>query len=1232
MTRSTRTILLGGFVLAAAVPGAFAGDAAQVEPPSGPVYVSPPSVPSITPAVRDLPDWKPDPNLFGLEMKRREDFGFTPIEYAITPKVDPLLSLQQSSSPPAPDDFSTLIHNYAGQTSGASPPDATGDVGPVYYVQTVNQSVSTARVIRKSDGANIKTFTLESLATASPCNHGFCDAVSLYDRAADRYILSELPSSGGSVCVYVSTTNDPTGTYYAYTFAVESGTTDYPKYGVWPQNGNAGSYLMGANAGSGNNRDVFAFDRAKMLAGQPASFQKFSVPGLPNLGFQLVLPGTLSGPTPPPNGEPAVFMRPHDDESQDGANTPYDLLDWWTLSIDWATPANSLLTQQPSIHIGDFDGTLCGLSTFGCMPQPGTTQKIDPIREPLHHPFQYRNFGTYQALIGAFVEDVDGTDHAAMRWFELRKNGSGSWGLYQEGVVGGDAEHRGVGSVAMDQSGNIALGYTRTGASAPFYPSIYYKGRLSTDAPGTMPQGEYTIIDGTTSHTANDRWGDYSGMSVDPSDDCTFWYTTEYNGNGPTQIAAFKFDSCGCLAVVPPAPTASSAAPQPNRIDVSWDDSPTSSVASYLILRSTVSGGPYTQIATVPDSSPGVANGPSYTYHDDTVSGGTQYYYVVKSTDGATCTSPASNEVTALATGVCTLAPTFGGVTAVTNPGNSTCTLSLSWGAGTSNCPGDLTYNVYRGTTPSFTPSAANRIATGVAAQAYNDADGITGGSTYFYVVRAVDASNGAEETNTAQRFAAPTGPLSTTSWTDTFEGSQSGGGFDQPGWTHQSLSGSPNWAWSTAKKHDGTHSWFAQDVGSVNDKVLVSPAFGVLASSTLGFWHTYVFDYSSATCWDGGTLEYTINGGSTWTTVPAADFTAGGYNGTVASNTSNPIGGKPAWCNATVSTLTPVTVNLGGDANMIGRTVQIRWHEGDDQATGSTGWYVDTVSANSVQVGGSCTVGTNVLTVSSNGPVCEGGTLNLFATYTQGGVTYNWTGPNGFTSSVQNPSIPGATPASSGTYMVTVYSGATPLASNPTDATVIANGAACSDANVCTQSDTCQSGTCVGSNPVVCAASDQCHAVGTCNTSTGVCSNPVKPDGATCDDGNACTAGDTCGGGVCVSGSPVGPPPEVADMTVGGGPTLALTWTGQGASVVYDVTSGTLSSLQSAGFSSVACLANDDTASSYDDTRSIPAADGFYYLVRAQTTCGAGTYGDGSASQSGSRDSEIAASPNACP
>jgi hypothetical protein len=834
----------------------------------------------------------------------------------------------------------------------------------------------------------------------------------------------------------------------------------------------------------------------------------------------------------------------------------------------------------------------------------------------------------------------------------MRKTGAGAWTVAQEGLVGGEANvHRSVASIAMDGSGNIAMGYTRTGTTAPFFPSIYYKGRLSTDAPGTMPQGEYPIQDGTFAKTGNERWGDYTGMGIDPVDDCTFWFTTEYMTSSSavaTKVAAFKFDACGCLAV-PAAPVASASVPQDNRIDVDWNDSATASIVQYFVFRSTAAGGPYTQIATLSDSSPGAGGGASYTYHDDGVSGGTRYYYVVKSSDGVTCVSGGSGEVSALATGLCLLAPGFAGIATVTNPGNSTCTLSLGWPAGVSACSGPVSYNVYRSSTAGFTPAPANRIATGLSGTSYDDAVDLAVGATYYYVVRAVDLGNAVEESNTTQKNGVPTGPLTTSGWTDTFEGALSGGGFDLPGWSRIILSGSTTWAWTTARAHDGTHSWFAPDVTGVNHKVMVSPAFGVGAPTTLSFWHTYHFEFSSSTCWDGGTLEYTTNDGASWTVVPAADFTAGGYTGTVGTSSSNPIGGKPAWCNGTVGALTLVTVNLGGDPNLVGRTVQIRWHEGDDSSVAGTGWYVDTVAIANAQVGGTCATGTSCLTPGA--PTLVGAAGDC------AGVNLSWTAGSGSTSTfnVSRATAPGgpysklggmpvvgtsfadATAAAGTTYYYVVTGACDPGgiaesgASNELSGVKLTTGAACDDGNACTPNDSCLSNVCVGANPVNCTASDPCHNAGTCNVGTGLCSNPAKPDGSACSDGNPCTAVDTCQAGGCVAGAPVSGPGGTSGVAFD--TESDLSWAAVGDAESYDVIRGTLSALPG-GFSSAidVCAGSHVPGTSITDTHVPAEGDADWFLIRAFSACGTGTYDDGGPSLIAPRDPGIAASANACP
>jgi hypothetical protein len=187
------------------------------------------------------------------------------------------------------------------------------------------------------------------------------------------------------------------------------------------------------------------------------------------------------------------------------------------------------------------------LGSRNCIPQSGTTRKLDAIADRLMYRLQYRNFGTHQAMVLNQTVDVNSTDRAGIRWYEMRNSGGG-WGIYQQGTFSPDTTGRWMGSIAMDSSGNIGLGYSAS--SSTMFPAVRYTGRLATDALGSMTQGEGTIINGTGSqtHTAS-RWGDYSSLSVDP-DGCTFWFTSEYLATTSlsswrTRIGSFTLPGCG---------------------------------------------------------------------------------------------------------------------------------------------------------------------------------------------------------------------------------------------------------------------------------------------------------------------------------------------------------------------------------------------------------------------------------------------------------------------------------------------------------------------------------------------------------------------------------------------------------------------------------------------------------------------------------------------------------------
>ena len=267
---------------------------------SGPVHVSEPVVPLITPAVSDLPPYEPDPNLLGKEMHRRDDYDFSGPNLQAPPHDNPLATLQLNAHAPSEKEmraFGTTIVNVAGYSSTSSPPDDTGDVGLNHFLQGTNQANSTVTIFSKT-GVQGTSFQMQSLGGGlQNCDNGYCDPIILYDDLADRWVITEFAGTGSYFCVYVSQTGDPNGSWYAYEFpAGYSGVPDYPKYGIWPQEEDGdddfaeGSYLIGVNAGTSSTRDVFALDRGAMLAGAPATLQKFSAPDLSAFGFQLFVP------------------------------------------------------------------------------------------------------------------------------------------------------------------------------------------------------------------------------------------------------------------------------------------------------------------------------------------------------------------------------------------------------------------------------------------------------------------------------------------------------------------------------------------------------------------------------------------------------------------------------------------------------------------------------------------------------------------------------------------------------------------------------------------------------------------------------------------------------------------------------------------------------------------------------------------------------------------------------
>jgi hypothetical protein len=441
---------------------------------------------------------------------------FTNSKNALPKGGDPLVKNNKASHPnKAP------IVNWDGlsssQSGGGSPPDPSGAVGINHYVQMVNTSY---RVYDKSGNPITSPASLGSLLGG--VNAG--DPIVMYDKFADRWFLSQF-SYQNELIVAVSQTPDPTGAYYLYTFSLSS-FPDYPKYSVWSD-----GYYITSNK---PNDNAFVMERDKMIAGDPsAQIIGFTIPNLSTPGFFSVLPANASSSLPAP-GTPNYLFYFQDDAWSGGT----DHLKIWEVNVDWLTPNNSSISSPQSLPVSPFDSEFDEINWFD-ITQPGTNAKIDAVPGALMYMGHYRSFNNYNAIALNHTVDVNGANLAGIRWYELRQTGTGPWTLYQEGTFNPDGENRWMGSIAMDYQGNIGLAYSVSGATT--YPSIKYTGRYVNDPLGQMTLNEEVIVNGTSSQTNSQRFGDYAQMTIDPTDDATFWFTGEYiSSEWKTRIASFK--------------------------------------------------------------------------------------------------------------------------------------------------------------------------------------------------------------------------------------------------------------------------------------------------------------------------------------------------------------------------------------------------------------------------------------------------------------------------------------------------------------------------------------------------------------------------------------------------------------------------------------------------------------------------------------------------------------------
>jgi hypothetical protein len=731
-----------------------------------------------------------------------------------------------------------------GNLAGVAPPDTNGDIGPDHYMQWVNLHLAVWSINRGTIPYTatqvvppVAGSTLWS-GLGGPCaanNDG--DPIVLWDRFRSRWVISQfsLPDPY-YVAIAVSQTADPTGAWYLYCFEYDAtNMNDYPKFGVWPD----GYYMtvnQFANMSSWAGAGVCVFEADQMITGSPTARMLKVNLGAVDLNFGGQLPAHFEGMTNPPAGSPCYIMQV-DDSSW---IPPNDALRVWKATTNWSTGTLTLgVAGQPDLILPTNNWDILCSGTRNCIPQPGTTQAVDSLADRLMNRLQYRNYGSYESMVVNHTVNA-GSSRAGVRWYELRKDSTQpDWYIYQQGTFApADTYHRWMGSAAQDHMGNLAVGYSVSDAST-MYPSIYYAGRLASDPVGELTQGEALMYLGAASQTGVNRWGDYSSMSIDPYDDCTFWYTQEYSTGSwdwETRIGAFKFGTCsvGPTGTLTGTVTGSATTlPLPGA-------TVTATNGTVTVNTNTAADGTYT--LTLPVSPPNFDVGAAkYGYVPDGVTG-------VVITDGATTTQdfaldPApSHVVSGTVTDSGTGWPLYAEIT-ITAPGFPTTTLF------TDPVTGGYSITLVDGMIYTFAVSAW--------VSGY-DPGGAAVGPLATDVTQDFPLDANLTDCN------AP-GYHPDYVWMEDFEADN--GSF--------TVSGTSSWAWGAPTSgpgaaHSGANVWATNLAGNYNnseDGYITSPVIDLSAYAgqvPIVEWWQYL---SSEANWDYGSMEVT-NNGSTWTRV----------------------------------------------------------------------------------------------------------------------------------------------------------------------------------------------------------------------------------------------------------------------------------------------------------------------------------------------------------------------------
>ena len=828
--------------------------------------------------------------------------------------------------------------NIAAYGAVILPPDMIGDVGPNHYVQAVNALM---RIFDKNGAALTPPFRMSQLfaplgTVCSARDDG--EAVVLYDPLADRWLLSQYCNAFPPFrqMIAVSKTGDPTGAYFLYEFVMPNiRINDVSKFGVWPD-----GYYMSDEEFTGSDYSgmgAFAFDRAKMLVGDAtASYIYFSMPSRSTARLGNLLPTDLDGLAPPAPAAPNIFIGYTATEYGDAQ----DALRLFNFHADFAHPENSNFLEriESPLTVAAFDPTSNEGRTDIAQPPPG--EFLDANSDRLNYRASYRNLGSAESIVVNQTMRLQLTPYrAGVRVYQLKRTG-GFYQVIEQTTIGDQTSSRWIGSAAQDNQGDLAVGYNYVDDARQ--PAIFYTGKLASDPPGTF-RDEATLIDGTGVQKAFGwRWGDYSGMSVDPVDDCTFWMTGEYytlegqifsDFTWQTRIGKFKFPECTA------APRAIITGTVTNAANGQPIENANVTVGVYS--RLTPASGNYGELAVLPGNFVITASARGFRSQSFAVN--------------------AANGQTVIQNFVLTPVPVIevagtqltqeSCVNGVPEPGEfvtiavtlrntgtlptTDLTATLLETGGVFIAPPPQNYGVLLPNGPPVTRPFLFRIGPpvtcgGVVVMTLRLQDGASelGDVT-------IDLQTGKQKLAVAQNF------------------DRAQFGFLPPRWTRSSETMSQiivprAWGASTARAQSAPKSMFSPDPNQQGVNELVSPVFLVTSADarlTFRNWYELETTFLRNRLYDGSVLEIRIGAGA-WQDILAAggSFVSGGYDGTIDSCCQNPLGGRLGWSGRSGVNQTSewITTAVRLPASAAGQHVQFRFRVGTDIGGFREGQYLD--------------------------------------------------------------------------------------------------------------------------------------------------------------------------------------------------------------------------------------------------------------------------------------------------